>query len=228
MRTTKPISTISFNTTSYLKLKLDELVKCGKLSFYAFVHHKAEDDEGGSKDHHHVYVEPAKMIQTDDLKEELRELDLHNLQGKPLGCLPFKTSKFDPWYLYGLHDKRYLAMKGQSRRFHYTHEDIVTSDDDNLLFLARSIDLVALSPYADMEDAQKAGVSWPEYFARGTVPIPQLHQYQNAWNLLLSTRTFRDGRENHPIEIDDDTGEVLQAPDESNLVELNVDEPLPF
>jgi hypothetical protein len=196
------------------------------LSFYAFIHHKAEDDEGGNKDHHHVYIEPAKMMQTDDLKNELKEPDMKNL--KPLGCLPFSISKFEHWYLYALHDKRYLAMKGQSRRFHYTHEEIITSDPDYLLYLARSIDLVSLSPYADMEDAQRAGISWPEYFARGTVPIPQLHQYQNAWNLLMSTRTFRDGRENHAMEIDDDTGEVLQAPDDANMVELNVDEPLPW
>lgn len=232
MRTTKPISTISFNTPEYLRQKLAELLKSGRISFWAFICHKPEDDEGGKKEHCHVYIEPSKMLQTDDLKAELKEFDPTN-PSKPLGCISFNSSKFDPWYLYGLHDKRYLASKGQARRYHYRHEDIVSSDDDDLTFKARSIDMVALSPYSDMEDAQKQGLTFSEYFARGTIPLPQLSLFEKAWQFLLANRTERGLSEGHPNDVDDDdvsevevdplTGEISP-----NFEELSPDDPLPF
>lgn len=207
MRTTKPISTISFNTPAYLELKLNELLRAGRISFWAFIQHKPEDDEGGKKYHCHLYIEPSKMLQTDDIKSELKEYDPENPQ-KPLGCISFNSSKFDPWYMYAIHDKRYLASKGQARKYHYQHEDIIASDPDDLLFKAKSIDLVGLSPYADMEDAQRQGLTWADYFSRGTVPLPQVALFERAWNLLLEVKTQRDGRSTHPMDIDEDTGEV--------------------
>lgn len=214
MRTTKPISTISFNTPDFLELKLNELLKAGRISFWAFVPHKAEDDEAGKKPHCHVYIEPSKMLQTDDLKSEFKEFDPSN-PSKPLSCITFKSSKFDPWYLYGLHDKRYLASKNQARKFHYSHDDFCTSDDDDLLFKARSIDLISLSPYADMEDAQRQGITWSEYFSRGTVPLPQIALFERAWNLLLANYTERNGRPGHNVDIDTSTGEVFEIPDDA-------------
>lgn len=210
MRTTKPISTISFNTRDFLVQKLKELTRVKILSFWAVIEHKPEDDESGKKIHFHVYAEPSKMLQTDDLREELKEFDLEK-PDKPRGCLTWNSSKFDSWYLYALHDKRYLASKGQSRKFHYLHDDLITSDDDDLLCKSRSIDLVSLSPYADMEDAIKHGVTFPEYFARGTVPLPQVKLFQAAWDLLRSTITDRNGRKGHAMDIDPDTGEVFES-----------------
>lgn len=207
MRTTKPISTISFNTAPFLKLKLNELLKAGRISFWAFITHKPEDDEGGKKEHHHVYIEPAKMLQSDDIRAQLTEIDLDNLD-KPRKCITFRASKFDPWYMYGLHDKRYLASISQSRRFHYSHEDFITSDSDDFLFKARSIDMLSLSPYADMMEAQSLGITWDEYFSRGVVPIAQISNYQKAWMCLQEASTNRNGRPGH---IDEDTGEVVDC-----------------
>ena len=208
MRTTKPISTISFNSANYLRLRLNELVKAKKLSFWAFITHKPEDDEGGKKEHHHVYAEPAKMLQTDDLREYLKEFDPAR-PDKPKGCLKWTSSKFDSWYLYALHDKRYLASKGESRKFHYLHDDIQASDDDDLLMMSRQIDLVSLSPYADMQDAIEHGLTFAQYFKRGTVPLPQLRQFMTAWELLASTSTNRNGKQGHAMSIDEETGEVI-------------------
>lgn len=196
MRTTKPISTISFNTPEYLYLKLEELRRARRISFWAFIVHLPEDDEGGKKQHCHVYIEPSKMLQTDDLKDELKEFDPLN-PDKPLGTISFVSSKFDHWYLYALHDKRYLASKSQSRVHHYLHEEIMTSDSDDLLCKAKSIDLLSLSPYADMLDAIDNGYTFPEYFSRGVVPIAQVRQFEFAWNTLLSNRTNRNGRDGH-------------------------------
>ena len=182
MRTTKPISTISFNTESYLQGILDTLVKSHKITAYHFIKHEPEEDE--KKPHFHVWILPSKMIQTEDLREALKEFDPEH-PDKPLGCLPFESSNFDNWYMYVLHDVRYLAQKGQSRKYHYSRHKVVTSDEDFLDEQVRQIDLLKLSPYQDMSEAMEHGVSWEEYFSRGTVPIPQVRQYQEAWFLLL-------------------------------------------
>lgn len=231
MRTTKPISTISFNTPEYLRQKLTELQRSGRISFWAYIRHNPEDDEGGKKEHCHVYIEPSKMLQTDDVKSELKEFDPTN-PTKPLGCISFNSSKFDPWYLYALHDKRYLASKGQARRYHYRHDDIVSSDDDDLTFKARSIDMISLSPYSDMEDAQRQGITFAEYFARGTIPLPQLSLWEKAWQFLSANRTERGSSEGHPNDVDDDVSDIevdpLTGEIKPKFEELAPDDPLPF
>ena len=114
------------------------------------------------------------------------------------------------------------------------------SEQDDLTFKARSIDMVSLSPYADMEDAQKQGFTWAEYFARGTVPLPQVALFERAWNLLIQVRTDRADREGHPMDIDPETGEVIETSTESpekrpqspesapEWVELTDEDDLPF
>lgn len=196
VRTTKPISTISYNSPDYLALKLEELRKAKIVSFWAFIHHLPEDDEAGNKNHSHVYIELSKIVQTDDLKEQFKEFDPTHPE-KPLGCIGFRSSKFDDWYMYSLHDKAYLASKGQSRKYHYKHEEMATSDEDELLFKARSINHLAVSPYAAMIEAQAQGLTWDEYFRRGSVPIQQIIFFEKAWFLLLGQKTERSGRVTH-------------------------------
>lgn len=215
MRTTKPIATISFNTPDFLEQKLKELQRAKRISFWAFIPHLPEDDEGGKKDHCHLYIEPSKMLQTDDLKDELKEFDPQH-PDKPRGCLSFRGSKFADWYLYGLHDRAYLQSKGQQRKYHYKHDQMRSSDPDELLMMARSIDMLAISPYQDMLEAQRHGFTWEEYFRRGNVPLPQIALYQRAWFTLLNPEdtTDRNGREGHPVDIDQETGEVTEIPDD--------------
>lgn len=201
VKTTLPISTISFNSIEFLLVKLEELRAAKIISFWSFIHHLPEDDEGGKKEHNHLYILPARSIYTDDIKMALREFDPAH-PDKPLGCISFYKSSFDHWYLYGLHDARYLALKQQSRRFHYSSEDFYCSDPDELLFKVKQIDLTAMSPYADMLDAQKNGLTWDEYFRRGTVPIPQIAQFERAWWCLSRSGTSRS------YEVDENTGEV--------------------
>lgn len=219
MRTTKPISTISFNTPAYLNLKLTELTKAGKISFWAYILHYPEDDEGGKKQHLHVYIEPSKLVQTDDIREYLKEYDPDHPE-TPKGSISFQTSNFGNWYMYSLHDSRYLSSKGQSRRYHYKHSDMVTSDKDDLNYKAKMIDLLSLSPYAAMQEAIENGVTMSEYFARGTIPMQQVAQFQRAWQLLADNRTERNGRPGHESEyhvsgeniVNKTTGEVNSTP----------------
>lgn len=207
VRTTKPISTISYNTVPYLKLKLDELKSSGRISFYAFINHKPEDDEAGKKFHNHVYMVPSKMLQTEDVRKFLEEFDPSH-PNKPLGALEFNSSKFDDWYLYALHNKPYLASKSHSRVYSYVHSDIITDDEDNLLCKARMIDKTAVMPYAVMLDYIAQGLTFDEYFRMGNVPIPQIRAFKEAWFCLTQSCTDRNGRKTHTPIVDEDTGEV--------------------
>ena len=191
MRTTKPIATISFNTFYYLRLKLDELKKAKIISVYHFIEHLPEDDEAGKKPHIHLYIEPSKLIQTDDLAEHFLEFDAGK-PNKPRRCLLFRTSNFGDWYMYAIHDKAYLAAKGQSRRYHYDYDDIVTSDPDELYRSVKEIDLSHLTPLREIMQAVESGLSFSEYLKKGRVPIQQIHAYQKAFNLIAYDATYRN------------------------------------
>jgi len=209
VRTTKPIATISFNSASYLKLKLDELKKAKVISVYHFIEHLPEDDEGGKKKHIHLYIEPSKLIQTDDLAEHFLEFDAAK-PDKPRKCLLFRTSKFGDWYMYAIHDKAYLAAKGQSRRYHYCYDDIVTSDADELYRAVREIDLSHLTPLREIIQAVEDGLSFSEYLKKGRVPISQVYAYQRAFDLIAYDGTYRNDRETHSPRVDIETGEIIE------------------
>lgn len=128
MATQKPISTISYNSESFLSEKLDEWVNAHIIQAYQYIFHKGED---GDKDHIHVRIEPNKKLDPMQLSVELREYDTKN-PTKPLGCRPWRPSKEEDWYLYAVHDEEYLKLKygggekGEKLPYHYT--DIKVSD----------------------------------------------------------------------------------------------------
>lgn len=121
--TAKPISTISYNTESFLKNKLTGLISAGKLEMVYYIKHRGEE---GDKDHFHLYMLPSKRLDTSALREEFSEPDLTN--ELPLGVLPIKASKVSDWLLYAVHDKRYLLMHSNDEAQHkieYSMDDIV-------------------------------------------------------------------------------------------------------
>ena len=188
MKTRMPIATISYNSDNYLILKLQQLQKAKIISTWFFINHIPEDDE--KKPHKHVYIEPSKTIQTDDLLDEFIEPNLKE-PSKPFKCLHFHSSKFADWYLYALHNKSYLASKGQSRRHHYDRDEIIASDTDELDELIRTIDMTKYSAEFRMMKAIKDGLSFTQFFERGNVPLAQFIQYQKAWDILSQSLTFR-------------------------------------
>lgn len=207
MNTQKPISTISWNSKPFLVGLLSSLQAAHKIDHWEIILHQPEDDEGGSKPHFHVYIEPSKRLQTADLRDEFCEPDLTHPDKKPLGCLPFRNSVYSDWYLYALHDPAYLAAHQQSRRFHYADDQIITGDQDQHLFLIRSVDMSQYSPIKKLQVLKDAGLTFPEVVQRGIVPIPQFSQYEKAWNALKCV-TDRYNRSGH-INIDESTGEVI-------------------
>lgn len=197
MKTSKPFSTISYNSEAFLEYKLNELLRKRVLEFWAFIHHLPEADE--KKPHKHVYFVPNGRCDTDQVKDELLEVD-PSKPGEPLGCIRFKSSHFADWYLYALHDVAYLAMKGQARKYHYTQDEIRRSDTDYLLEEVHEIDYSKLNRFSTIRDAVDRGEDFVEFLASGQVPIPQVAQYEKTWNLLQyrkTCQTVRDGREGH-------------------------------
>lgn len=135
MKTSKPISCITYNTNNFLTLKLNELVQTHIIEFYAFINHKGEEEVDSltgeivqDKDHIHLYIEPNSRIDTMELRTLLSELD--DKSDKPLRPLSFSNSKWDDWYLYAIHDVTYLASKYEVKQFSYTDNEIITSDFD--------------------------------------------------------------------------------------------------
>ena len=215
MKTRLPFSTISFNTPEFLPQQLNELRNAKILTEWFFISPKAEDDEAGSREHHHVYFIPSKGIQTDDVRQELKEFDPQN-PDKPRGCLIMRSSKFGNWYLYALHDPDYLASKGECRKFRYKREDIRASDNDVLNELIYEIDVVGeLGAFKGMSDAKKRGMTFQEYFNLGRVAPQQVRAYQAAWEMIESSMTDRGNHLAHAIQTDDGewinptTGEVI-------------------
>ena len=129
MLTSCAISTITYNTIKFLDDTLTGLIEKGKISFYCYIFHKAEDDE--LKDHIHLFIIPCSRIDTFALEGVLKEVDPHN--DLPLGCIPFVHSKWEDWFLYGLHDDLYLRIKGKPpRKFHYSKSDMHCSNETYL------------------------------------------------------------------------------------------------
>ena len=87
MRTSKPISTISYNTQEFLLHQLDEMIKNHIISDYMYINHFAEEDE--RKDHIHLWMKPNKLLDTMDIQKYLLEIDPNN-PTKPLKCNDFR------------------------------------------------------------------------------------------------------------------------------------------
>lgn len=127
MATQKPLSTISYNSETFLREKLNDWIKGHIIQSYMYIKHKGED---GDKDHIHLRIEPNKRIDPMDLQEKLREYDGEHI--KPLGCRPFRPSKEEDWILYAVHDKDYLKLKykggEKGEKIPYKWQDIVADE----------------------------------------------------------------------------------------------------
>lgn len=207
MKTSKLFSTISYNSPDFLSVKLNDLVSRRKIAFWAYVHHLPEEDE--KKPHKHLLIAPNGQINTDEvLLDYLIELDPKN-PDKPLACVGCKSSKFYDWYMYAIHDKDYLASKGQSRKYHYSRDDVVCSDTDILNEEIHQMDMSKLSKVKALNQAIQDGVPFEELLARGQIPVQQVYAFRQAFSLLQEYHTERNGRISHQ-NVNPDTGELLK------------------
>ena len=205
MKTSKPFSTISYNSADFLTVKLNDLVNRRKLAFWAYVEHLPEEDE--KKAHKHLYIVPNGQINTDEvLLDILVEYDPAHPE-KPLGCVGVKSSKFYDWYMYSIHDVDYLSSKGQSRKYHYRREEVACSDTDYLNEEIHQMDMSKLSKVKALNEAIRNNVPFEELLMRGQIPVQQVYAFQKTYG-MLQTYTFRNGRDTHQ-NVDEDTGEIL-------------------
>lgn len=220
MKTSKPFTTISYNTVEYLKAQLDDLVQRNILYFYSFIRHYKEEDE--AKAHIHLLLHPNGQVDTDKVLKHLEEFD-PSMPDKPLRCRPpHKCNNFGDWYLYGLHDTKYLLAHGyQMRKYHYEQSDMVTSDIDELTELIHTIDYKKLYGNQIFFQALENGESIFEMVKRGVIPMQQYGQYSRFFFDLASgslNQTFRGGHIGHDsTEIDPDTGELKNLSDVDDI-----------
>lgn len=197
MKTRCPISTISYNTKSFLLHTLNSLVENKKIDEWFCIYHHAEDDE--KSDHWHIYLEPSGEIDCTELKKSFVEIDpLH--PSLPLQCIKFKKSQIDHAILYFMHYKPYLAWKHQTRKYHYLFSDIYTSDAlwlDDVYYNA-----LHFSEFAEKNEILKAIQEHQDDLAglitAGVVPFNQATQL-NAYSHLLYNQdeTYRNSRKTH-------------------------------
>ncbi len=198
MLTTKPFSTISYNSIEFLVQRLDELLKRHEISFYAFVYHYAEADENG-KNHIHLWCIPDKRLDTSQFRDYFNELDVSNPLSPPLGVMPCRSSVFGDWYLYSCHNREYLAAKGQTRQYHYEQQDFFCSSFEYLNELVHTIDHSKYRKLKDFLTYVDEGQSFEYLVRQGFVPINQLTQWEKVYNMMRyeHVRAQRNGRETH-------------------------------
>ena len=126
MATSRPISTISYNTKDFLLSKLNSWYESHLIQSYQVIFHIGEE---GDKNHAHLRIEPNKVLDPMNLTADLKECDpLHPL---PLGCRPWRPSKEEDWCLYVIHDSDYLRLKYQGgvkgEKIPYKWHDIIAS-----------------------------------------------------------------------------------------------------
>ncbi len=208
MRTSKPFSMISYNTKDFLTEKLNELVQGGLIQFWAFIHHKAEEDE--KKAHKHLYIIPQKLIDTQRIEKALQEIDLTDITAKPLGAIFPQSSKFADWYLYGLHDRKYLASKGQKRMYSYNDSAFVVSCQDTFQELKNLIDYTQINRLSLIFEKVENGESLANIIKTSNIPLQLIGQVKQLYNIITSSfEVYRADRKTHTPKIDPLTGEIL-------------------
>lgn len=209
MNTSREISTISYNSQEFLIMKLEELLEKHIISYYMLINHFAEEDE--KKNHIHLFLKPNKKLDTMDLQKNFIEFDSANI--KPLKCLDFRVSNSDDWILYNLHYGPYLASKFESRKFHYTVEEIISSDEDNLEYLYHHA--MHGSEFAQkkqlLDALNDSTISAVDLIRNGTVSLSQANNlrafremliHSDKYDITCSDMQMRDkldrgGRKNH-------------------------------
>lgn len=179
MRTRKPISTISYNSEAFLSNVLANLKRNKIISEAFYIFHKPEADT--NKPHFHVYMELAKTLQTEDLRDLFKEKDPNN--EKPLGVQPFQTSDFANWVWYSIHDPEYLKSKGLTREYQYSTEHVVATDRDYFEYLLS----MNPRPQSKVERVKMGiinGLEDTEMLIRLNVPLEKWGSYRQSIQIM--------------------------------------------
>lgn len=181
MVTSCNISTISYNSREFLLKTLSRLVELRVINFYSFIEHLPEEDE--KKSHIHLYIVPNGRIDTDKLREDYF-LEPVSSSTSCLNCLPFYHSKWADWYLYSSHNRSYLNSKMEERKYYYSDDEFVNSDDMYFTELCHTIDYSKFMGNERFKNAVLSGMTFKECLEKGIVPINLVRQYQTFYGFL--------------------------------------------
>lgn len=167
--TSRPQSTVSYNTEPFLKSVLDGLVERHVIQYYMYIPHKGEE---GDKDHIHVFFMPNKRMDVMDIQD----LFVEPLPGekKPRRCLGFRPSKEEDWILYDLHDPEYLKAHdvdgNQDGKIEYPPEDMRYSEDFDFDNAYRRAKASQRSSAREISKKLRSGASARELVETGANP----------------------------------------------------------
>lgn len=214
----KCISTISYNTESFLVKILDDLIKKHIISDYMYIWHEPEEDE--RKGHFHVWMRVNKKVDTMDIQDMSKEFDPDH-PDKPLKCMDFRPSSTEDWILYSLHDRKYLVYKRESRVHHYTKDEVKCYDRD--MFDQYYYEAYHSGKFAEwmqmLEILNNDKVNKADLIHNG-----QIH-WKDAGALLALERldrTWRDNRANH--EFNDEVRDKIVKDVTKNMRKLFADQ----
>ena len=174
MRTSKPFSTISYNSIDFLLSKLNTLTDRHVIDFWSFIEHTKEEDE--EKDHIHLYIVPSGLLDTNQFSREF--IEFLPGESKPRRFRPCVSSKFDQWYLYCLHNSAYLASKGQTRKYHYDYGDFFCSDSVYMLEQIHQIDWTKINPLGAVIQAARSGITFSQFLEQANLSLLQVRSAQ--------------------------------------------------
>ena len=217
----KPFSTIGYNTESFLRERLDELVNLYPDMFWCYIYHRDEKDK---KDHYHLYVEPNARIRSDDflmLKKSFEEFDPNN--EKPLSCMPFRKSKFEDWYLYSIHNSDYLNSKHLIKStYDYDPSLVVTSNQAVLKGYVEEIDtLKYVAPIDKMKYCFDSGMNMYEALSYLRIPYSGMYGFMKIWKDMLKFEYVKG------VELEKKRLRELHM-EMQTAVQLNINDELPF
>ena len=196
MNTRKEISTIGYQSREFLYSKLTELYYGHIISDFMMIFHKAEKDE--KKDHWHIWIQPNTQIDSMQLQELLTEFNPEDPK-KPFKCINFHYSQSDDWIPYCLHDKAYLALKHESRSYHYSKNDVIYCDEDTFDYLYYHAfhsskwidDCIVMNKIIDSMDSPA------DLLRNGTLTYKDSAYLRNTLWLLNYNHTYRGDHEGH-------------------------------
>lgn len=158
MPTSKPLSTISYNTEPFLKRVLDSMVEKHQIQLYRYIKHIGElkadahdlvwvydknhnpvkqvpkyqnEKDKYDKDHFHVFIFPNKKLDPMDIRLMFLEPDINHPKKAPLGCMPFYVSSEYDWLLYAIHDPDYLRAHNsetEDGKLSYEESDVKSNE----------------------------------------------------------------------------------------------------
>lgn len=138
----------------------------GKIEFWSFIQHYPDEESG--KMHIHLYMDPARPVETTTLNEKFIQF----IPGEdlPRRNMNFRTSNFDNWYLYCLHDEVFLSMKGLSRTNRYLRDEFHSSSFDEFDRYVANINFAALYNRERIIEAAKDQMPLYQALEKGIIP----------------------------------------------------------